>query len=204
MVLLTRERRTGRPVRGFRVERLEWWRSNLILRMERSKYLKHNFSISFSISRQWSGRMVRKISRSELYQHKTYLECSVNGPKVCSNVAHTTKNRSDLSDNAPYVSRAKGTNLMVFFLGGMSVEVRVHPSPSVLSPPVHPSGTGPDRTGPVRVCVPCSRRERQAFSVTRNFSLWHTNSELSSRKHFAIGYRNTSVLLCRALAAVFK
>ena len=28
------------------------------------------------------------------------------------NVAHSTKNRSDLSDNASYVSRAKGTNFV--------------------------------------------------------------------------------------------
>ena len=28
-----------------------------------------------------------------------------------ANVAHSTKNRSDLSDNAPYVSRAKGHKL---------------------------------------------------------------------------------------------
>ena len=29
-----------------------------------------------------------------------------------ANVAHSTNNRSDLSDNAPYVSRAKGTNFV--------------------------------------------------------------------------------------------
>ena len=28
-----------------------------------------------------------------------------------ANVAHSTKNRSDLSDNAPYIPRAKGTKI---------------------------------------------------------------------------------------------
>ena len=51
-----------------------------------------------------------------LYRNYVHNKLTV-GPDLAhsldANVAHSAKNRSDLSDNAVYVSRSKGTNIVL-------------------------------------------------------------------------------------------
>ena len=44
--------------------------------------------------------------------HNKLIEGPDSAHSLDANVTHSTKNRSDLSDKAPYVSRAKGTNFV--------------------------------------------------------------------------------------------
>ena len=51
------------------------------------------------------------------HEHNTLQETPDLAHSLEASVAHLTKNRSDLSDNAPYVSKAEGTN---YYLGALS------------------------------------------------------------------------------------
>ena len=57
--------------------------------------------------------------------HNKLMEGPKSADYLDAKVAHSTKNRSDLKDNASYVSRAKGNNFVPVVLGPLSLGTSV-------------------------------------------------------------------------------